>query len=316
MNWYKLYKAAGFTLAAFICTAQALHAQTKDTVLVKQAKGDMKIAKNPGRVVVLDLGSLETCYELGIPVAGVLGNITQFMPEYGDTSKFTVAGNVTKADLTIVASLKPDLIITSNRQSAQHDSLAMIAPTLVFSTDINNFWETFEANVRNIALIFGKEELAEQKLAALHQKVDIVREKTKSDNNKAVFALHVSERFNPSGPNSRFGFGYDILGLQPAYTPEPAKEDSEQGEKSKTPAPSLESINPDYLFLFDRATGIKGTMPALSDLLNDDIRRTNAYKNNKVFLLPGSIWYLSGSGLLSVSKKITDVGEMLYGIKF
>ncbi|RZF57442.1 ABC transporter substrate-binding protein [Sphingobacterium corticibacterium] len=318
-----LFKATSLLLVVLaLLSVKGIQAQSNNVVTIKQPTGDVQVKKNPKRVVVLDLGSLETCYELGIPVVGVLANVKQFMPEYGDATKYTVAGNVPKANIATVAQLKPDLIITSNRQRAQHDSLAMIAPTLLFGTETENFWSTFEANVRSIASIFEKEKLAGEKLAALRKKKDLVKAKAKADPKKTVVAMHINGRFNPSGPNSRFGFAYDVLDLKPAYTPEPAPEresapqQGEQTQRQRVQAPSLESINPDYLFVFDRATGIKGEMPVWTDLLNDDVKKTKAYKNNKVFLLPGSIWYLSGSGLLSVNKKITDIGEKLYGIKF
>jgi len=46
------------------------------------------------------------------------------------------------------------------------------------------------------------------------------------------------------------------------------------------------------------------------------LKQTPAYRNKKIVTLPGNIWYISGAGLTSVDKKITDVGEQLYGIEF
>ncbi|WP_353196629.1 hypothetical protein [Parapedobacter defluvii] len=92
--------------------------------------------------------------------------------------------------------------------------------------------------------------------------------------------------------------------------------EGDPGNQPRPQVPALGQINPDYLFIIDRATGIKGTMPNKEDLLTDDVKATAAFKSGKVFLLPGNIWYLSGGGLVSVEKQITDIGEQLYGIRF
>lgn len=286
----------------------------QETITIKHLNGQTTVKKNPKRVVVLDMGTLETCHELNIPLIGGLGNIGQFMPNYTDKNNYTAVGTVPKADIAAVALLKPDLIITSTRQRTQFDSLEAIAPTIVLGTTIEDFWNTFESNVNTVGQLFHKEKEATQKLNILRQKLAKVQTKAEADPKKGVVVMHVNNRLVPNAPNSRFGFAHDILHLKPAYIADPTVE--AQAEKGRVITPSLESLNPDYLLVFDRATGIQGTMPVLADLINDDAKNTKAYKNDKVFLLPGFIWYLSGSGLISVDKKITDVGEKLYQIKF
>jgi len=299
-------------LFAIVCTSLQLLAQEK--INIKHLNGETSIPKNPKRVVVLDMGTLETCHALNVPVIGGLGNVENFMPKYSAKNKYTAVGSVPKADIAAVAQLKPDLIITSTRQRAQFDSLATIAPTIVLGTSIENFWETFEGNVHTVGKIFNKEKEANQKLTDLRAKLAKVQIETAKDPNKGVVLLHVNNKLVPNAPNSRFGFAHDVLQLKPAYVADPSAEG--QTTKGAVSTPALESLNPDYIFIFDRATGIQGTMPVLADLVNDDVKNTAAYKNNKVFLLPGFTWYLSGSGLLSVDRKITDIGEMLYTIKF
>ncbi|MFZ4863937.1 siderophore ABC transporter substrate-binding protein [Sphingobacterium sp. Mn56C] len=302
-----------YLILAALCFV--IPAVAQETITIKHLNGETTVTKNPKRLVVLDMGSLENCHELNIPVIGGLGNVAQYMPKYGDANTYTAVGTVPKADVAAVAQLKPDLIITSTRQRSQIDSLSAIAPTLVLGTTVADFWSTFENNVQLIGSIFNKEKEAAQKLGKLRQKLAQVQAKAEEDQNKAVVVMHINERLIPNGPNSRFGFAHDMLHLKPAYISEASAEN--QGERGKSnDTPSLETLNPDYLFVFDRATGIQGTMPVLADLLTDDAKKTKAYKNGKVFLLPGFIWYLSGSGLLSVDNKVTDIGEKLYGIKF
>lgn len=293
----------------------------QDSVTIQHTRGETSVAKHPKKVAIMDLSALETYHELGIPVAGVTNTVPDYLGEYND-EKYAKLGNAKTPDIQALEALKPDLIITGGRQGSHYDSLSMIAPTIIFGTDTEDFWTSFEENVQAIASLHGKEQLAEQKLAALREKRKLVQEKAQTDGKKTVLAMHMNGRFNPAGPNSRFGFAYDVLDLKPAYVPAPesaqpaaAPQEGNQRQQ-RQPAPKLAEINPDYLFIFDRNTGIAGVMPEPDEIIGDDVKATAAYKNDKVFILPGWIWYLSGSGLTSVDQKITEIGEKLYGIKF
>src|SRR5690606_11206128 len=212
--------------------------------------------------------------------------------------------------------------VDGGKQGPNCDSLGTIAPPVIFGTGTEAMRKSFEEQVKAIASLHGKEEIAEQKVAALRIKLVRVQAKAQHDYKEAVVETHIMGRFNPRGPESRVGFPYDVLDLKPAYTPAPvpaqpaAVSDGEAAQRARTQAPKLAEINPDYLLIFDRNTGVKGVMPNEADIINDDVKATNAYKAGKVFILPGWIWYLAGSGLISVDQKITDIGEKLYGLKF
>lgn len=312
MKIYKsVLKAAVIIATVFLVSPEGAVAQQN----IVHSKGETRVMKNPQRVIILDLGSLETYSELGIPVIGGPDKLPDYLPQFtANNPGYTGVGSVARANIAKIAELKPDLIIIGGRLGGVYDSLSAIAPTILFGADNNDFWSGFEKNVNTIASLHGKEKAAGKKLATIRQKVEKVREKSKADQGKALFVLHVNNRFAPSGPKSRFSFGYDVLGLQPAYTPEPAPERGRSEEQARLQSPSLTQINPDYLFIIDRETGIKGTMPDKEALMTDDVKATKAFKNGRVFLLPGNIWYLSGGGLISVEKQITDVGRQLYGL--
>ncbi|MCY4781636.1 ABC transporter substrate-binding protein [Sphingobacterium sp. UT-1RO-CII-1] len=299
---------------ALFFVACSLSVSAQKAVTFKHSKGETKVQKNPKKVLIMDLSALETYDELGISIAATVDQVPEYLGKYND-SKYIKVGNVKTPNMEAVAALKPDFIITGGRMGNYYDSLSMVAPTIIFGTDTEDFWGSFEQNVRDIAALHGKEKLAEKKLTALRQKAAQVQEKAKADPKKTVLAMHMNGRVMPSGPNSRFGFLYDALDLKPAYIPNAEAANAPRGGE-RPQAPKLADINPDYLFVFDRNTGIQGVMPDANDIINDDIKSTQAYKDGKVFILPGWIWYLSGSGLTSVDQKITDVGEKLYGLKF
>lgn len=300
----------------------------KEILTFKHERGETKVRKDPKRVVIFDIGTLETYHELNIPVVGVPNSIPAYLPEYKET-KYTKAGSLKGPDINVVKSLNPDLIIISGRQASSYDSLSAIAPTLFVSVDPTDSWNSFERNVRNIAMIHGMEKQVEAKLASLKKKVEQVKSMAQKDPNRALTALYVNNRFAPNGPNSRFGFAYDVLGLKSAYNETPAaktpgtKKQAAQTEgneaspaQPKAPEPYISKLNPDYIFIIDRQEATSGVATSLEKTINDDIRETRAYENNKVFLLPGNVWYLAGGGLISVDKQITGIGQQLYGLTF
>src|SRR5690606_8145473 len=107
------------------------------------------------------------------------------------SDNYAKLGSIKGPDIQSLNAFAPDLIIISGRQSRAYDSLSMIAPTIFLGVDTENYWESFETNVRHIAAIHGKEALAEQKLAVLREKRDLVAAKTKNDDNKGFTILHV-----------------------------------------------------------------------------------------------------------------------------
>jgi len=283
------------------------------------SKGTTSVADNPKRVVVFDMGTLETYHELGIPVVGVPNNIPEYLADYR-SEKYVKAGSLKEPNLAAVRKLQPDLIIISSRQAAAYDSLSAIAPTIFVGIDANEPWKSFEKNVRQIAKLHGKEKAAEKKLLELNKMVANVRKLSATGTEKVLTVLYVNNRFVANGEHSRFGFAYDILGLKSAYqdtsaTPKPGTPRAAPAEgKSKAQEPYIAKLNPDYILIIDRNAATTHEASGLNKVVNDDIKQSAAFKNNKVFLLHSDAWYLSGGGLLSTKLQITDIGKYVYGL--
>lgn len=313
MTYFKSYydKIAALTLFSLFTIHSAL-AQNSSFVTFKNGDNEVQVPKIPKKVLVFDLSVLETFQELDIPVAAVPNSLPKHLEKYNSTN-YAKLGTLTKPDMSAIKAFKPDFIITSGRQSTYYDSLAVIAPTINLNIDQHNFWASLEENVLTIATLYNKEDLAKKKLAILKKKVDKVNKKSAKDTKKAVTALYIKDRFIPNGPGSRFGFVNDIIGIKPAYVETEAYKNSKKEEKIAIPL--MSEINPDYLFVIDRETAINGGIKNIDEILNNDLRKTNAYKNNNIFIIPGQIWYLSGSGLISVDQKITDISQKIYNLK-
>lgn len=300
---------AGFTTQA--CATSS--ANQDEFVTIKHRLGETKVKKNPKKVVIFDIGSLETYHELGIPVAGVTNSVPAYLSEY-KSDKYAKLGSIKGPDIAALTDFAPDLIIISGRQSGAYDSLAMIAPTIFLGVDTKNYWSSFETNVRHIAEIHGKDVLAAEKLAALRQKRDLVTARTKNDDNKGFTILHVRGGHTSYGSGSRFGFIHDVLGIRQALTD--LDDATHTGHRFKEGDGLVKRANPDYIFLIDRDSAVGGEEKPSDELLSAELKQTPAYRNGKIVTLPGNIWYVSGGGLISVDKKITDVGEQLYGLTF
>lgn len=302
------------TLLAVLGLTFSSYAQSaEDVVVVKHRLGESKVKKNPSKVVIFDIGTLETYHELGIPVAGLTNNVPSYLSEY-KSDKYAKLGGIKGPNVADIQAFAPDLIIISGRQSASYDSLSAIAPTIFLGVDTKDYWNSFEANVKTIARIHGKEALAEQKLAELRRKRDLVRAKTANDKNKAFVIMHVRGGHTAYGIGSRFGFPHDVLGLLEAQQ---LDAETHTGHRFKEGDGLVQKADPDYILLIDRdsATG-GGERKPTDQLLSAELKQTKAYKNKKIVDLPGNIWYVSGGGLYSVDKQITDIGEQLYDIKF
>ena len=100
------------------------------------------------------------------------------------------------------------------------------------------------------------------------------------------------------GPSSRFGVIHDVFGLKPA---DEKIEVSTHGQ-SITFEYIMET-NPDVLFVIDRNCGSRRRSQCRKTQLKMNLlKKTTAYKEDKIIYLDPDSWYLSGGGLQSVKR--------------
>jgi iron complex transport system substrate-binding protein len=68
-------------------------------------------------------------------------------------------------------------------------------------------------------------------------------------------------------------------------------------------------VNPDILFIVDRSAVVANDRLDKSEVENQLVRQTNAYKNGKIFYLNPEMWYLAGGGITSVNAMIDEVAQ-------
>src|SRR5690606_38219112 len=102
--------------------------------------------------------------------------------------------------------------------------------------------------------------------------------------------------------NSRFGYVYDIYGFTPVTDDIDA---SSHGSNFGFEA--ILEFDPQVLFVIDRTAAVGSESNIKADLENNIIKKTQAYKNDKIVYLDGALWYLAGGGLQSELAKVEEI---------
>lgn len=280
-------------------------ASSEETMLtVKDSNGEVKVTKNPQKVVVFDNGSLDTLDALGVGDQ-VIGAATQNLPGYLSSYKeVESAGGIKEPDLEKINQMKPDLIIISGRQSDFQEELSKIAPTLFLSVDTKKPWESIQQNVLTLGEIFDKESEAKKQIKELATEIEKTADKASELDQKALVVLVNEGQLSAYGSGSRFGFVHDVFGFPQA---DDTIEPSTHGQSV-----SFEYVlekNPDLLFVIDRTKAIGGDDSQNNLAENELIAQTNAGKNGKIISLQPDVWYLSGGGLESMKLMLDDVNQ-------
>ncbi|MEH6948828.1 siderophore ABC transporter substrate-binding protein [Bacillus sp. JJ634] len=264
---------------------------------------DVTFETMPKKIAVFDYGFLDTLDALG--VEGVVGlpkdsTLPDHLEEYAD-DKYTSIGTLKEPLLEDIAEIDPDVIFISGRQAPYYEQLKEIAPVVFVGTSQDDYWNTFLASVDTAAKMFGKEAEAKEYLA----KYDSALEEIKAlagNYETSLVTMYDQGKLSGFAENSRFGYMYDIYGFKPVTD---NIEASSHGSNFGFEA--ILEFDPQVLFVIDRtaATGEKSNIKA--DMENEIIKKTEAYKNNRIVYLDGPLWYLSGGGLQSELAKIEEV---------
>ena len=278
--------------------------EVAEKISVKHELSDtpVEVAKNPEKVVVFDFGTLDTLDDLGVEIAGLPRNtVPGYLAKYDD-DKYVNLGSLKEPDFEALNAMKPDVIFISARQADLYEEFAKIAPTIYVGLDTAHYIDSFKHNAELMGEIFGKEDEVKAELEDIDAKIAEIKEKAVDSKSKALVVLATEGKVSAYGPNSRFGLVHDVLGFTPA---DEKIEVSTHGQNI-----SFEYIlekNPDVLFVIDRDAAIGNGASAQGSIENDLVKKTEAFKNDKIVYLNGEYWYLSGGGLLSMKEMIKEV---------
>lgn len=162
-SWFTVWLlVVAFALAACGGGAEDSGGETTpETRTVEHAMGETEIAGKPERVVVLDTAELDSAMTLGVKPVGAVEAVEGqgFLSYLGGTEEIEKVGTIGEPNLEKIATLNPDLILSSKHRHEQiYDELSQIAPT-VFAEDVGAVWKE---NFKLHAEALGRTERARQ----------------------------------------------------------------------------------------------------------------------------------------------------------
>lgn len=279
-----------------------------EPVIVQHKLGTTVIEKLPQRAVALDMNEVDFLDQLGVPVAGMPKDfIPHFLTRYKDAPQVEDTGAIVQPNLERVHAAKPDLILITSLQANHYKELGEIAQTIHFDVDYRdsqvNHIEVIKEHLLTLGRIFGKEDIARQKVADLDAKVEEAKRITQDRPEKALIVLHNNGAFTSFGVQSRYGFVFNALGVKPAS---PTVETGLHGQPISSEF--IQQANPDVIYIVDR-TAVMERRQALNaeSLENPLLRQTNAWKNDRVVFADAEAWYVTAASVTSLKLIIDDV---------
>ena len=279
---------------------------TENTVTVTDVRGDVEIPADPQRIVDLS-GNSDILSILGYDVVGTANSDAYDYTKFPSYLEETLSGAKILGysmqdtmDVEAVMNLNPDLIVISTVQEKMYDALSEIAPTVMIQLEALN-WKD---DVRALAKVFNKEDVANEWIANYENKAKEAGDKIKAeygeDTTYLSFLASGGQFFIFDGA----GFGdvlYNDMGLaKPAGMPE-------QTDISLPVVTyeGLAAIQSDYIFLI-------ATDEDLAQLEANSIwNNLPAVKNGNVVVLESSPYFNQGYSPIGREILVDEIGDML-----
>ena len=279
---------------------------TENTVTVTDVRGEVEIPANPKRIVDLS-GNSDILSILGYKVVGTANSDAYDYTKFPSYLEETLSGAKILGysmqdtmDVEAVMNLNPDLIVISTVQEKMYDALSEIAPTVMIQLEALN-WKD---DVRTLAKVFNKEDVANEWIANYENKAKEAGDKIKAeygeDTTYLSFLASGGQFFIFDGA----GFGdvlYNDMGLaKPAGMPE-------QTDISLPVVTyeGLAAIQSDYIFVI-------ATDEDLAQLEANSIwNNLPAVKNGNVVVLESSPYFNQGYSSIGREILVDEIGDML-----
>ncbi len=290
--------ACGGDASPSAATPAANEPQTRS---VAHFRGTTEVPANPERVVVLDLGELDSAVALGVtPVGAVKAPVDEGLLSYleDDLQGVQLVGEIGEPDLEAIAALQPDLILGSDvRVKDFYDELSAIAPT-VFSETVGVAWkENFQLHAQAL----GREDEAATLMAEYDEHAKAVGQKVPDDTEVSIV------RFVPG--EIRLYAKENFIGtvLEDAGIARPAVQDVEEFDVTISPE-QVDKAAGDVIFV-----GTYGD-PAETDnptVLGGPLwKRLPAVQAGDVHQVDDDIWFL-GTGVGAADLVLDELEQTL-----
>ncbi|WP_172200486.1 ABC transporter substrate-binding protein [Saccharibacillus qingshengii] len=275
-------------------------------VTIKHMKGELTLDAKPKKIAVLDVKFLDQMLAVGEKPAGsvIAGGSTDF-PEYlGDQPNgVQVLGTRDEPNLEAILALEPDLIIMTDFQEKQYESVSKIAPTLVL-----DFYEDWRDTLAAVAKITDKPAEAEKVRTAYEDKAKALKTKLAEKLGDETTALirPRKEGIRVHGIEHRTGeILYRDLGLNmPALVREVGEEGSIEISMEKVPEIGADR----YFVLSDELFAAEAEA-----MVNSPVWKSlEAVRDNRTYDVNSTLW-IAYYGPLAINLIADQASEALLG---
>lgn len=271
---------------------------------IATAKGDVTIPKKPDRIVVLDTAELDSVTLLGItPVGAIpphLSDGSSFPSYLKDKLKGTVdVGTSAEPKLDLIASLKPDLILSNKvRHDKIYDQLSRIAPTVLTETT----GQPWKANLAVHAKAVGREQDAGAELSRYEARAKKVGAEIVAGNGGTAPTVSVT-RFMAGKIRMYQKANFSGVILADMGLARPASQSADRFDNEISPE-LIDKADADALFLTTAVSPDKTQQQAVQ--ASPLWAQMGAVKNHKVFPVKDEIW-MSGIGVQAANLVLDDL---------
>jgi iron complex transport system substrate-binding protein len=296
-------KAFSITVVILMVLAASFSAfAQQDTITVVHELGEVEVAKNPQTVVVFDYGLLDTVDSFGVKVAGVVKSSLPSYLEKFRADQYVDIGTLFEPNFERIYELQPDLILISARQAEVFEELNRIAPTVYLTIDTSDYWGSFSSNLRLLGEIFDRSELVEAELRGIKEAMDVINAQAAELGASALILMANDGALSAYGPGSRFGVIHKEFGF-------PAADSNIEvvNHGQNVSFEYLVQVNPDLIFVIDRAATVGGSISAQQVMDNPLVRMLNAHRNDNIYYLTSQVWYTASGGLVGTKIMVEDL---------
>lgn len=293
---------AAFTLALAGCGGSEGSGSGEEsaTRTVEHAAGESQVPEDPERVVVLDTAELDSAMTLGVTPVGAVEAVEGLgYPDYLEgTEEIENVGTIEQPNLEKIATLEPDLILSSSLRHEQiYSQLSEIAPT-VFTESTGAPWrENFEKHAEAL----GEQEEAEQVVAEYESRLEEFKNEVEEPRPETSIV-----RFVPG--DTRIYQKDSFIGtiLEDAGLPRPEPQDQDEFALMNVSEEAIPEMDGDVIF-----TTVYGNADetARQDITSSPLwQELDAVQNERVYEVSDDTWML-GIGYTAADEVLDDLFE-------
>lgn len=254
-----------------------------DTRTIKHDLGTTTVKGSPTRVVALETSYVDALANMGITPVGIADDKQPVkVTGLGDhVGKYTSVGLRSAPNLSVISSLKPDLIVADTiRDKAVYDQLKGIAPTVSFTSLGAGYKDTLSTDLQ-VAVAVNRCDQMEKAISAHLKRMSAIVAGAKKASGSFIYADVTPPDFSAHSANQWEPEILEQIGLHSAIATHPGS------RNLKLSLEQVFSYNPDVMFL-GKDTGA-GT--AVDKWKSSAVyKQIKAVKSGRVYVVDGTLW--------------------------